>query len=254
MILHSTVEGQGEPLVVLHGLLGASANFGALAKTWAAHFQVIRLDLRNHGRSPHHASMAYAEMAADVIETLDELGVDKCHLLGHSMGGKVAMTIALTTPDRVTKLLVADIAPVHYAGGQDQVLTAMSKVDLSKVSSRQDADAQLTTMIAEKGVRLFVLTNLQRQDDGFVWRVNLPVLMSEYAAIRGFPNLPSASPVPSLFVHGSKSNYVLPEHAAQIAKYFPRFKMAELVAGHWVHAEQATEFSAIALDWFRDSE
>jgi esterase len=230
----------GAPLVILHGLYGNQANWATHARHLAQHYAVVALDARNHGQSPHADTMSLDAMANDVADTLDALGLDDAHLLGHSMGGKTAMLLALRKPERVRSLVVVDIAPVAYERGLDPVLNALCSVDLAQVKSRGDADAQLAERITSKPVRDFLLTNLQRSADGsFEWRINLPVIRRCFEEITGWPveNLSYAGP--TLFIRGEESSYVLPEYHATMREQFPNGTLKSLAgAGHWVHSEK----------------
>ncbi|HEY5719706.1 MAG TPA: alpha/beta fold hydrolase, partial [Gammaproteobacteria bacterium] len=181
--LYYREEGSGAPLLVLHGLFGSSSNWARLARGLAAEFRVICADLRNHGRSPHAAGMSYPQMAADVVALLDRLRLDRVALLGHSMGGKVAMQVALNQPERVSRLLVADIAPRAYRGNQAIVLEALEALHLDSLASRREADERLAAQVPETGVRAFLLTNLTQEQGRFGWRINLPEIIDGIEAI-----------------------------------------------------------------------
>ena len=205
--LHFRELGQGAPLVILHGLFGTLDNWQTLARRWAdAGYRVISADLRNHGRSPHSPDHTYALMAEDVLGLFDQLqlGPDTT-LLGHSMGGKVAMRFALDYPDRLGKLIVVDIAPrASDMRHQDEILAGLNAVDFTQCDGRQAADDALARHISNFGVRQFLLKNLYRQDDNsFAWRINLPVLTAEMAAIGA--EITGTQPFlkPALFINGA---------------------------------------------------
>lgn len=230
----------GEPLVILHGLYGNHANWATHARHFARNHAVVALDARNHGQSPHADSMTLDEMAIDVADTMDALGLRDAHVLGHSMGGKTAMLLALRQPQRVRSLVVVDIAPVAYERGEDAVLNALCSVDLAQVDSRSDADAKLAEGITSKPVRDFLLTNLQRSPEGrYEWRINLPVIRRFFDEITGWPDEALTYTGPTMFIRGEESSYVLPEYHAAMRAQFPNGTLKSLAgAGHWVHSEK----------------
>ena len=236
------------PLVILHGLFGTLDNWQTLARRWAAEagLRVITVDLRNHGRSFHSPTHSYAEQAADVLALLDHLALDPARLtvLGHSMGGKVAMCLALDYPERLAQLIVLDIAPrFSDMAHQDDIVAGLRAVNLSTIQSRQQAEAALAQHIRQPGVRQFLLKNLYRQEDNsFAWRINLPVLAANLPAIgqaiSGAPFLK-----PTLFIRGGKSDYITTDDKLHsIPALFPNSQVATVPdAGHWVHAEKPAE-------------
>lgn len=232
--------GQGEPLIVLHGLFGTLDNWQTLAKAWAEDYLVYLVDLRNHGRSPHVDGLSYPAMAEDLSEFMEQNWIHKAHVLGHSMGGKVAMELALTYPDLVDKLIVVDIAPRPYAPGHDDVFAALFAVDLQKLESRQEAEAILEKHIDEWGVRQFLLKNLSRtKEGGFEWKMNLPVIYRDYLRILEPPTESGPFEGSTLFIRGAASRYVKDEDMLRIQELFPRSTLSTVPeAGHWVHADQ----------------
>lgn len=241
---------QGEPLLVLHGLFGSLNNWAWHCRRFAEQFAVIALDLRNHGASPHSNDMSYPLMADDVLELMDDLDLEQAHVLGHSMGGKVAMQLALTHPQRIGRLIVADIAPVQYGGERgehDEIFEGMCAVDLSIVKSRNDADRQLANWVDDEVVRQFLLSNLVRDEHGhFAWRINLPVLRERYAQLRAKPMADKPFTGDVLFVRGDQSDYIGEQHRDEILELFPRAKIKTLMqAGHWLHAEKPETFNRI---------
>lgn len=260
MILYSrkyeAVPGQDKPvLLVLHGLYGQHGNWAAHARALADDFTVYALDARNHGQSPHADSMTLAEMAQDVSDTMDALDLQQAHLLGHSMGGKIAMLLALQQPQRVQSLLVVDIAPVAYARGDVQVIKGLVALDLAAVTSRGDADAQLAAFVHTPAVRDFLLTNLVKAGDGrFHWRFNLPVLAGSFGEIIGWPDVQGSYMGPVLFIKGANSGYILPEHQIATLRLFPDARLKTVQgAGHWVHSEKAETFRKLARDFLLGS-
>ncbi len=240
--------GAGAPLAILHGLFGSCRNWASIAQRLAAHHHVIALDLRNHGASPWAETMDYREMAEDVRTTLQERGYDRFALLGHSMGGKVAMTAALEHGAAVERLIVADIAPVSYAPHHLGHVRAMHELDLGGVKRRSDADAPLASAIPDPAERAFLLQNLVFENGAARWRLNLEAIEREMPRLVGFPGLPSDPTYdgPALFVAGGRSTYLRPEHEPAIRRLFPNAEIAVIDnAGHWLHAEQPAAFLAI---------
>ncbi|MCG3267789.1 alpha/beta fold hydrolase [Yoonia sp. I 8.24] len=227
----------GTPLLIAHGLYGSARNWGVIAKRLAAERPVITVDMRNHGSSPWFDSQSYADMARDLSEVIDQ----PMDVLGHSMGGKAAMVLALTHPAKLRRLIVADIAPVAYQHTQIGPLNAMRNVDLMAVTSRSEAKAQLGAL--EPGVDDFLLQSLDLKEKR--WRLNLDVLEADMAKIVGFPQVSGSFDGPALFLSGAESDYVLPEHRPAIKSLFPQAKFAKIPeAGHWLHAQKPREFAA----------
>ena len=239
----------GEPgsraIVMLHGLFGSSTNWGSIARQLADDFHVIVPDLRNHGQSPHAMPHSYAAMSDDVIGLLDDQGIAAAALIGHSMGGKVAMHLALTHPQRVTRLAVVDMSPVAYTHDFDAVLSGFHAVELDAIRSRADADAQMRAAVPASGVRAFLLQNLTRHEGRWVWRLNLPALAEAQSEILGFPRYTAQTNFdgPARFIYGELSDYVKPSHHVAIERLFPRATMCRVEgAGHWVYADQPQGF------------
>ena len=233
----------GPPLLVLHGLFGSLSNWGNISRQLATDFQVIGVDLRNHGASPHTEEMNYPAMASDVEQLLDQLGLQHCKLLGHSMGGKVAMELALSRPQLVDSLVVIDISPVAYAGGGDGhrgIIDAMESLSLGDIKNRNEADRLLAPGIEDNVVRQFILTNLARNPEGgYRWRLNLAAIKGHYGKLREQPVAAGPYEGPVLFIRGANSDYIQDSHQEQIHKLFPNAQMKTVMdAGHWVHAEQ----------------
>ncbi|CAI3799344.1 alpha/beta fold hydrolase [Rheinheimera sp. MM224] len=250
MILHTEITGQGQAIVLIHGLFGSYENLGVIARALAGQWQVVNLDMRNHGRSDWHDSMSYALMAEDVKDTLDHLGLEQVILLGHSMGGKIAMEFALRYPERVNKLILADISPVQNRPRHLEILSALDGIDLNNLQSRQQADQQLALSITETGVRQFLLKSLHKEDDHFRWRFNIKALIANYQQLLEAP--PSKGPYtgPTLFIKGAESDYLLPEHQSLIQQLFPPSKAKVIMGtGHWLHAEKPVAFTKIVTDF-----
>lgn len=253
VILHSQCNGSPDApaIVLLHGLFGMSDNLGGLAKSLADRYAVYRLDLRNHGRSPWSDRMSFAAMAEDIVAFCHANNLSDVALLGHSLGGKVAMQCALNYPDLVRGLIVADIAPVTYPAHHNQILDALLRIDVANLESRQQADQQLADDIAESGIRQFLLKNLYRDEQNrFAWRMNLPVLNARYGDMC---LAPEGEPYhkPCLFIKGELSAYIQQKHADAIKQLFPRagFKIIQ-GAGHFLHSEKPAAFNHIAGNFF----
>jgi esterase len=236
--------GDGPPLIVLHGLFGSRANWHGISRALAGEFEVIAVDQRNHGSSPHTAEMSYAAMADDLRELMTHEGIERAHLLGHSMGGKTAMQFALTHGDRVDHLIVVDIAPRAYPPHHDELLDAMCDLDLGAATTRADLDAMLAQRIDSAPVRQFLLTNVTRDDEGrFGWRINLPVIQASYESIVAEVDSPRAFEGPALFLRGERSDYISDDDRADILRLFPHAAIETIPgAGHWVHAEAPETF------------
>ena len=244
------------PIVLLHGLFGSARNFGGLqASLVASGKRVIALDLRNHGASPHDPDTGYGAMAADVMETLAALGALPCRLLGHSMGGKVAMRLALDTPGSIERLVVADIAPIAYRHANDAIAQAMLALPLTPGLTRGAASAALAGTVTDPAVRSFLLLNLRfSAGEAPVWQIGLRELAAGIGAIQGWEGGGTPFQGPALFVAGGKSAYVPPEAHGAIRALFPQAAFAALPqAGHWLHAEDPAGFIAAILP-FLDAE
>lgn len=242
MILRAVEMGEGPPAVFLHGLFGQARNFAGVQRALATTHRTIALDARNHGGSPHAADMSYRTMAADVIETLDTMGVPPCPVIGHSMGGKTAMALALLAPPRLTKLVVVDIAPAAYAPHFAAILAVMVAIRLDPALTRAMADAALAEVEPDASVRSFLLANLHL-GAAPSWRIGLQEITSAMPDISGWTFGDERYEGPVLFVLGGRSRYVRPEHRPAIAAHFPRARMVTLKdAGHWVHADAPKPF------------
>ena len=241
----------GKPLIILHGLFGHQGNWASHARALSDAFAVYGFDARNHGQSPHSESMDYTQMAEDVIETMDELGLQSADFIGHSMGGKTAMQLALNYPHRVGKLLVVDIAPVTYQSGPDQVLTGLQQIDLSNLFSRKEADETLQGYINSRNIRDFLLSNLQRSMEGaYQWRMGLAVIAASWVQLKAGLKAGASFSGETLFIKGELSDYVLPEYKSQILRMFPAADIIEVAgAGHWVHSEQPAQFLELARNF-----
>jgi len=236
---------EGVPLVLLHGLLGSLVNWQRIARQLGEEYPLIVPDLRNHGRSPHDPDVSYPAMAADVLQLMDELDMPQAVLVGHSMGGKTAMSLALEFPQRVQRLAVVDIAPVTYEGRLAQLLDALLDLPLQEIESRRHADELLAERVRDKAVRDHMLQNLQRTDNGWRWRNNLRALRDGLDVISAFPDYAQGRIYPgrTLFIRGAASSYVQDEYLPDIRRFFPMAEITDIPrAGHWVYAEQPEAF------------
>lgn len=234
------------PILIVHGLFGSGRNWGVIARRLAESRRVVTVDLRNHGDSFHAESQSYDEMAEDLDATIDRIG-GTADVIGHSMGGKAAMTLALATPARLRRLMVADIAPVAYrhGAGHGALIAAMQALDLSAITTRADADKALEADIPNPAVRAFLLQSLDVKEGR--WKLNLPVLARELDRVMGFPAPDAAFEGPTLFLAGAASDYIRPEHRSTIKALFPNARQAKIPdAGHWLHAERPRAFEAAA--------
>lgn len=241
--------GEGQPLLILHGLFGMLDNWQTLAKRFAEDYQVFIIDQRNHGKSPHHPVIDYPSMAEDLYDFMLDHDLATANVLGHSMGGKTAMQFALTYPEKVNKLIVVDIAPKAYKGGHQLIFEALFDVNLDDVTNRKDAEAILAKKIEEPGVRLFLLKNLSRKKEGgYQWKMNLPAIDKHYFDILKAIETDSSFENPSLFIGGGQSKYIKPTDHEMIYALFPNSTI-EMVenAGHWVHAEAPKELLNLVL-------
>jgi esterase len=238
----ATLPAHSPTLVIAHGLYGSGRNWGVIARRLADHREVVAVDMRNHGESPRFPTQSYPEMAADLAEVIGTLG-PPVDLLGHSMGGKAAMQLALTRPDLIRRLVVADIAPVAYSHDQTRNARAMARLDLSQITTRAEADAALARDIDDPSLRAFFLQSLDLRQHPPRWKLNLPVLEAEMPKIVGWPGTEGSFPNPALFLTGALSSYVRPEHRETIRTLFPKVRFAKLPdAGHWLHAEKPRAF------------
>jgi esterase len=230
------------PLMIVHGLFGSARNWGVVARHLATTRDVIAVDQRNHGLSPRHASQSYPDMAADLAEVIAHIG-GPMDVLGHSMGGKAAMMLALQEPGLLRRLIVADIAPVAYAHDNTQHTAAMLAMPLDGITTRSAADRALAATVHDAGLRAFFLQSLDLKSQPPVWRLNLPVLADQMPLIVGWPDVTGSFPNATLFLSGGKSHYVLPEHRPMIRALFPKARFAKLPeAGHWLHADAPRAF------------
>ncbi len=245
MRLNAIEMGEGSPILLLHGLFGAGRNWGGIQKRLAQRHRVLAPDLRNHGESEHAAAMDYPAMAEDVAELIARRGVAPAAVLGHSMGGKVAMALALRQPAMVSRLVVADIAPLRYPPALRGYVAALRAIALTPGLTRREADAGLESAIPEAGIRAFLLQSLDFGGDAPVWKLGLAEIAAAMPAIEDFP-VTGRYEGPTLVLAGERSDYIRPEHLTLFRTLFPaaRFAMVER-AGHWVHADNPNAFLAL---------
>lgn len=255
MKLFSRIMGSGQPLLIVHGLFGMSDNWQSLAKQFSEYFEVHLIDQRNHGRSPHSDVFNYPAMAADLVEYIGHHQLKKVLLMGHSLGGKTAMQLAVNYPDLLDKLVVVDISPKYYPVHHHVIVEGLQSLDFSVLKSRGEAEKQLAKHIPEAGVRQFLLKSLYWKEKGqLAFRFNL-VAIAKQISIVGEPLAEGSSfSKPTLFIDGANSNYIHEEDEDLI---FDHFSVAEIEtiahAGHWVHAEQPQLFAEAALRFLTSS-
>jgi pimeloyl-ACP methyl ester carboxylesterase len=232
--------GSGPVLIILHGLLGSLDNWETISRKLADKFTVIRLDLRNHGRSPHTEPFSISLMAADVIQFMIDHQLNEVQLAGHSMGGKVALEMLMQNESLLNRLMILDITPLKYPEGHANIFNGMLSLNLTQIHSRKDADAFLTKDIQEKGMRQFILKNLERKQDGsFKWKVNLQSIYKNYLSINEGINFDQPVHKTVLFVKAERSDYIRKGDEALIRKSLPEAKFTEVKnSGHWIHVDQ----------------
>lgn len=253
MQLHYQHEGSGHPLIILHGLFGMSDNWITHARNLSEHFSVYALDQRNHGKSPRHNVFNYEAMVDDLHEFMETHSLDSAYLLGHSMGGKTAMQFAFDYPQKVDKLIVADISPDEYNHKHDRIIEAMLATDLSKYSSRSEVDKDLKDRVSDARIRQFLLKNLYWKDRSSLgWKANLEVIQENLTEI--FRALDSNQPFkkPVLFIRGADSHYITDLHVLRIQELFPNARIETIDdASHWLHAEQPEKFHESVMDFLK---
>lgn len=249
--LHSSVKGNGPDVVLLHGLFGSGNNLGALARSLAEHYTVHSLDLPNHGRSQWQVHGDIGAMADSVVQWMSGQGLESASLVGHSLGGKVAMQIALSHPSVVRALVVADIAPVAYPPRHDGVFAALAAVASPPCRSRKEAADRMEAYLSEPGVIPFLLSSLQRSDEGtYQWRFNLAGIREQYPSLSAAPPSAGSYSAPVLFISGGNSGYIKETHREAITSRFPRARLKIMAGcGHWLHAEKPELFNRLVADF-----
>jgi esterase len=250
MKLHFREYGEGAPLIILHGLFGSSDNWLTQAKLFAPHYKVYTIDQRNHGLSPHSDDFDYRFMADDLLEFIEDHQIKDPIVIGHSMGGKTAMNFAVAHPNKLSKLIVVDIAPRAYNLEHYTIAEGLKAIDLAALSSRNDADDALSKHIEETDVRQFLLKNLQRKPEGgFSWKINLKVISEKLGNVGVDLLYKGMFEKPTLFIHGKRSNYVTEKDWPRITEVFPNAILETLDTGHWVQAEKPQEFVDVVSKW-----
>lgn len=244
MRLHFESYGKGSPLIILHGLFGSLDNWRTLGRKLGAHFRVLAVDLRNHGASPHGDDFNYRIMSEDLKAFMDEHCLASAYLLGHSMGGKVAMHFALAWPERLEKLVVVDIAPKEYQDRHGKVIQALASLNLQQFTDRREIDNALLEAIPDQIVRQFLLKNLARDDRGcFRWRINLKSIAHHYRQINKWFVGEVCFDKPTLFLKGGNSDYMDMDDLVEIIRFFPHARLDTVQgAGHWLHVDAPAEF------------
>lgn len=234
----------GHHVVIVHGLFGMLDNWHNMAKKLSEQYIVTSVDVRNHGSSPHHASMTYDDICADFKELTTDLGITSAHFVGHSMGGKAVMKLADLHPEIIDKLCVVDIAPKRYNPGHLEIFDAMFSLPVEEINSRSEAEKMLSEKIADAGIRLFILKNIDRlKEGGYTWKMGLNEIYQNYESIIDEVKLSWPFSNETLFIAGAKSGYITQEDEAGILAMFPNAEFATIPdAGHWVHAENPTDF------------
>ena len=240
MNLHFQKLGAGEPLIILHGVFGTGDNWITIARKLAETYSVYLIDQRNHGKSPHSDTFSYEAMANDVVDFLHAENITSAYILGHSMGGKVAMTLAMSNPELIQKLIVVDIAPkANKMDEQLFLINVMQNIAVNEMESRTQVDDAMAAFIPDAGVRQFLLKSLVRAETGFEWRFNLPVMAKSIQNIGGDIPIEGTFTKPTLFIKGEKSGYIQSADIPRIKNLFPNAEVVTIPdAGHWVHAEQ----------------
>ncbi|MFZ6010242.1 MAG: alpha/beta fold hydrolase [Bacteroidota bacterium] len=244
--------GQGQPIIIMHGIFGSSDNWLTQAKILSAQYHVYSLDLRNHGQSPHDDKFDYKVMAADLEKFIRDHNIQNPIVIGHSMGGKVAMNFALAHPELLQKLIVVDISPKPYNLEHYSIVDGLKAVPIKNISSRQEADAALAQHVPEADVRQFLLKNLQRKPEGgFSWKINLAVIDKNLSNIGLDLHYPGKFEKPTLFIRGKRSKYVPDSDLQRIKEIFPKATLETLDTGHWVQAEKPQEFVEVVMKWLK---
>ena len=251
MNLYYQSQGSGQPLIILHGLFGSSDNWRGLAKKLAVDVQVISVDLRNHGKSPHSEKISYDEMASDVIKLIKDLGLSKVDVIGHSIGGKVAMAMAASNAEKIRRLAIVDMAPKLYLDNHGDIFEALLALNLSQFNKRSEADEVLAITIKDKSIRQFLLMNLTVIDGRIQWRINLQGLSDNYSQLLEPVCQGLLIDKPTLFLKAGLSNYIGQADEVMIKEIFINVDITTInQAGHWIHAEFPSLFLTKVNDFF----
>jgi esterase len=250
MKLYCRIEGSGFPVVILHGLLGSSDNWRAISKRLSTSYNIYTVDLRNHGQSPHSERMTYSIMADDLRELFEREQISEAHVVGHSLGGKVAMQFATRHPDRITKLVIVDISPKAYPPSQRPILAALERLELQGFKAFGEIDAALAPTIPEAAVRQFLMKNIVRVPPGFQWRIDLASIAKSYDELTKAIIPDGSYDKPALFLRGGRSPYIADTDLRSIQAIFPRAELVTIAsAGHWLHADATDEFLQVVTDF-----
>ncbi len=247
--------GKGKPVFILHGLFGMLDNWQVFAKKLAEKYEVITVDLRNHGKSPHSPDFDYSYMADDILELMQDIGCNKCSFIGHSMGGKLAMTIALDNPLVVDKLIILDIGTKKYPKNHIFLLDILCNINIDRYTDRLELEHELRSVIEDSRLRQFIMKNIKRDaEGGFSWKMNLEVIKDNYDTIIEEISSESIYQSDVLFVRGGQSNYILNNDFEKIKELFPKAKLATIEnAGHWIHADESKKLFDIITDYLDNS-
>ena len=243
-------QGNGPDIILIHGLFGSLENLNMVARALASSYRVTSIDVRNHGQSFHLNEMSYQSLANDIVRLLDFLKITSTAVLGHSMGGKIAMQLAFSQPERINKLIVADIAPVQYPAHHQKIIEGLKAIELTKVTKRSDADTQLAAYVENQGVRQFLLRNVASKNGQFYFKCQLDFIGHCYPQIMAALDNTQCFTGPTLFIKGGASDYLQAAHKDIINRLFPNSKVKVIAgAGHWLHAEKTTIFNKILHDF-----
>ncbi len=256
-LFFQSVGNNEKKILILHGLFGMSDNWMGLANQWSKNYTVICPDLRNHGRSPHSHSFGYYPMLDDIIQLIDNLNIHEVFLLGHSMGGKLAMILALEYPELVSKLCIADISPINYPPTRhSDLLEIMQSVNFDLFQKRSDIETWMNQKIKEDRLKHFILKNIKSNSNGrFSWKLNLQAISENIVDIFEFPNIPNSFSKPTLFLKGEFSDYISSSDLHAVSHYFPLAKSSTVPkAGHWIHADNPSAFSSEVISFFSDQD
>jgi len=241
--LNFKVFGEGQPLIILHGLFGSLDNWITLARKFAEHYKVYIVDQRNHGLSFHAEEFNYELMAQDLADLMSYEKIESAHLIGHSMGGKTAMNFAVSYPQKVDQLVIADIGPKYYPVHHMQIIKALYSIRLEELTARKDADEKMSELIKNVGIRQFLLKNLQRDGDVFRWKMNLDAIAKQIEEVGKALNQNAQYVKETLFIKGANSDYIQDGDMILINSIFPKARLETIEgAGHWLHAEKPKEF------------
>ncbi len=253
MQLHFQSFGEGYPLIILHGLFGALDNWYTIGKKLSDTYNVYAVDQRNHGRSPHHDSHTYNDLANDLYLFMHEQNIDTAHILGHSMGGTTAMQFAAHRPEMINKLIVVDMAPRDYEPRHDSLFKAFEAVDPWQFSRRNEIDEALERYVPDPAVRQYLLKNITRDDDHrFRWKFNVKAIKENYQAIVSGPEIDGTISAPTLFIKGERSSYITDDDVKMIKEIFQKVEIETIPdAGHWIHSDAPDRLLEIVKEFLK---